>query len=112
MMRLVNISLAICLVALIGALYHIRYSAESEARSLRKLERQIALEHDRRRTLQAEWSSLNDPRRLQILSREYLSLDTVRATQIIDMRPRHTQTIPVVLPTDMPTELRGVDEPR
>lgn len=108
MMRWVNISLAAALVVLIAALYHIRYSAESEARAVRQLERQIAAEHDRQRTLQAEWASLNDPRRLQILSRQYLELDTLRATQVIDMRTPRSETIPVVLPTDA----GGADEPR
>lgn len=99
MMRLINLALVACLIMLIGVLYHVRYSAEGEARAVRKLERNIAVERDRQRTLRAEWSSLNDPRRLQILSRQYLDLDTVRATQIIDMRPRQVETITVGLPS-------------
>lgn len=98
MMRFINTALVVALIGMVGALYHIRYSAEAEARALRKLERQINAEYDRQRTLRAEWSSLNDPRRLQTLSRQYLKLDTLRPSQIIDARPRETQTIPVLLP--------------
>lgn len=108
MMRLINMGLAIALIGMIGVLYHIRYSAEAEARALRKLERQISAEYDRQRTLRAEWSSLNDPRRLQVLSRHYLQLDTLRPSQIIDARPRRTQTIPVLLPS----REEGAHEPR
>lgn len=110
MMRWINIALSVVLVVLVAALYHIRYSAEAEARALRQTERQIAAERDRMRTLQAEWSSLNDPRRLQLLSRRYLDLDRLRPSQVVDMRPRGTQTIPVLLtPEDA---AGGADEPR
>jgi len=108
MIRFINISLAIALVALIAALYHIRYSAEAEARTVKKLERQLAHEQDRRRTLQAEWASLNDPRRLQVLTRQYLSLDYLRASQVLDLRDDAPRTIPIVLTP----RAGGADEPQ
>ena len=80
-----------------AALYHIRYSAEAEAKALRDVQRIMAAEQDRRRTLQAEWASLNDPRRLQILSQQYLSLDYLRASQVLDLRDEATLSIPVLL---------------
>lgn len=108
MMRALNISLACALVALITGLYHIRYSAEAEAKSVKRLQQQIAVEQDRHRTLQAEWASLNDPRRLQLLTRQYLSLDYLRASQIVDLRDDAPHTIPVAL-----TPLTGgADEPQ
>jgi hypothetical protein len=39
MIRLLNISLGVLLIMCIAALYHIRYSAEAEARALRHVER-------------------------------------------------------------------------
>ena len=69
-----NISFSVALIIMIGALYHIRYSAEGEARAVKKMERAIAAEEDVQRTLRAEWSSLNDPRRLQDLARHYLEI--------------------------------------
>lgn len=108
MIRLVNISLAAALVMLIAALYHIRYSAEAEAKQVKKLERQMAQEDDRRRTLQAEWASLNDPRRLQKLTRQYLALDYMRASQVLDLRDDAPRSIPVFV-----TPIAGgVDEPQ
>jgi hypothetical protein len=97
MVRMLNITLAFAFVILVAALYHIRYSAEAEAKALRDMQRIMAVEQDRRRTLQAEWASLNDPRRLQILSRQYLSLDYLRASQVLDLRDETTFSIPVLM---------------
>ncbi len=97
MIRLVNTLCFICLVGLIVALYHIRYSAETEARALRRIEARIMAAKDRRDTLNAEWSSLNDPRRLQALSEQHLSLYNVEAHQIIDMRPDARRAMPVLM---------------
>ncbi len=108
MIKSVNIALAVSLVALIATLYHIRYSAEAEAQNVRQLERQLAHQKDRRRTLQAEWASLNDPRRLQLLSRQYLSLDYLRASQVLDLRDDTPRSIPIVL---TPVS-GGADEPQ
>lgn len=97
MVRILNIALTFAFVILVAALYHIRYSAEAEAKALRDMQRIMAVEQDRRRTLQAEWASLNDPRRLQILSRQYLSLDYLRASQVLDLRDQTTLSIPVLM---------------
>lgn len=97
MVRVLNIALIFVFVILVAALYHIRYSAEAEAKALRDMQRIMAAEQDRRRTLQAEWASLNDPRRLQILSQQYLSLDYLRASQVLDLRDETTLSIPVLL---------------
>ena len=56
----------------------------------------MAAEQDRRRP-RVEWASLNDPRRLQILSRQYLSLDYLRASQVLDLRDETTLSIPVLM---------------
>ena len=97
MVRILNITLVFVFIILMAALYHIRYSAEAEAKALRDTQRIMAAEQNRRRTLQAEWASLNDPRRLQILSRQYLSLDYLRASQVLDLRDDTTLSIPVLL---------------
>ena len=111
MIRWINISLCLLLVLCIAALYHIRYSAEAEARGVRQVEQKINRELDRQRTLRAEWSSLNDPRRLQLLSRHYFQLGHLRLSQVEDMRTQETQTIPVML---VPSNVNagGAHEPR
>ena len=102
MVKYLNIALAFIVVVLLAALYHIRYSAEAEAKALRDMQRIVAVEQDRRRTLEAEWASLNDPRRLQ-----YLALDYLRASQVLDLRDDRTLTIPVLM-----VPRGGPDEPR
>ena len=97
MMRWVNVMCFVAIIILIAALYHVRYSADSEIRALRHAERAILAEQDRQQTLQAEWSSLNDPRRLQDLADRYLSLDPLKAEQVIDLRPREIRPIQVLM---------------
>jgi len=97
MIRIINALCLVCIVALVAVLYHIRYSAEAEARQLRRIEAGIIAAQDRRDMLDAEWSSLNDPRRLQELSQRYLSLGGVDPGQIVDMRPSELSAVPVLL---------------
>ena len=85
MIRIFNIACFFVIVSLVTAVYHIRYSAEVEARKLHALERKITAAEDLRQTLAAEWSSLNDPRRLQVLVSQHLALSPLEAHQI--MRP-------------------------
>ena len=82
MLRAVNIVCGLVIVGLVAGLYHIRYSAEGAARDLDSLHRSIADERAVHRTLQAEWSSLNDPRRLQKLADLHLPLAPLAARQI------------------------------
>ena len=112
MVRWLNIALAFTAVIVVSALYHIRYSAEAEAKTLRDMQRILAVEQDRRRTLEAEWASLNDPRRLQSLTRQYLSLDYLRASQVLDLRDNRTLSIPVLMVPPLDDEIGGADEPR
>ena len=97
MIRWVNAIMAVVLIVLVAALYHIRYSAEAEIRALRQAERAIIAEADYRQTLQAEWSSLNDPRRLQALAERYLALAYLQAEQVIDLRPEEIRPITVLM---------------
>ena len=86
MVRFVNFLCFICLILTFAALYHIRNSAKEEARVLRQIERDIMDAENRRTTLHAEWSSLNNPRRLQQLAKQHLTLKTLEISQLIDMR--------------------------
>jgi len=83
MIRIFNIACFFVIVSLVAAVYHIRYSAEVEARKLHALERKITAAEDLRQTLAAEWSSLNDPRRLQVLVSQHLTLSPLEARQVM-----------------------------
>ena len=83
MSRIFNIVCFFVIVSLVAAVYHIRYSAEVETRKLHTLERKITAEEDLRQTLAAEWSSLTDPRRLQVLVSQHLTLSPLEAHQVV-----------------------------
>ena len=93
MIRIFNIACFFVIVSLVSAVYHIRYSAEVEARKLHALERKITAAEDLRQTLAAEWSSLNDPRRLQVLVSQHLTLSPLEAHQV--MLPIETTLTPI-----------------
>ncbi len=84
MIRLVNITLVLLSISLFGALYHIRYSADAEARSLQKLDFKYVDALREQQVLRAEWASLNDPARLQDLSQTYLGLVYASSNQLIE----------------------------
>ena len=97
MIRIVNIVCFLMIVSLLAAVYHVRYSAEVEARKLHALERKITAAKDMRQTLAAEWSSLNDPRRLQILASRHLTLSPFEAHQVMPLDALVPTSIPVKL---------------
>lgn len=86
MMRAINVLCLLSVITLLTALYHVRYSAEQQARSLEDLEAEIVKENQRTQTLRAEWSSLTDPARIQKLSRAHLGLDYASSDQLVAAR--------------------------
>jgi len=83
MIRVINMSLLVLGVSLLGALYHIRYSADAEVRHLQKLDFRFADAIREQQMLRAEWASLNDPARLQKLSEKHLGLVYASSDQMI-----------------------------
>ncbi len=70
-------------LALLGVgLFQVKYAVQAKERELRKVNRQIAADHDAMRVLEAEWSYLNDPVRLADLTRRHTDLTPVMASQI------------------------------
>ncbi|MDA9230214.1 hypothetical protein OAI46_03115 [Alphaproteobacteria bacterium] len=97
MIRLVNALCVLVIITLVTALYHVRYSAEAEMRAVQSVERSMGVERDTQKTLEAEWSSLNDPRRLQGLAKQHLKLDYLKAKQVLDLRPQEIRSISALL---------------
>jgi hypothetical protein len=97
MMRLVNTVCVLVIITLVTALYHVRYSAEAEMRAVQSVERSMQAARDTKKTLEAEWSSLNDPRRLQELAKQHLALGYLHADQVVDLRPQEIRPISVLL---------------
>lgn len=70
-------------LALLGVgLFQVKYAVQAKERELRKVNRQIAADHEAMRVLEAEWSYLNDPVRLADLTRRHTDLTPVMASQI------------------------------
>lgn len=75
-----------------GALFHVSYEVRALKGELASLDRQILADRDDVYVLRAEWSYLNQPARLEELSRRHLGLAAVTADQIgtlaaLPMRP-------------------------
>lgn len=84
MLRFITIFVMIMLCGVSAGLYHVKYSfnhMEGEGVALRL---KIAQEKESIRILEAEWSNLNRPGRLQKLSERYLDLAPVQVSQIVD----------------------------
>jgi len=84
MIRFMNLNtafLALTLVVAYGT-YHVKYDAQRAAKELKAIDRDIEAEHTRERVLQADWSLLNEPTRLQKLAARHLALAPVEAKQI------------------------------
>jgi hypothetical protein len=85
MLRTLNILLVAIMLIGAGVVYDFKYEAERASAKLAKIAHQIDVERDLTATLKAEWSLLNQPRRLQDLAtryRSYLELDPLDPTQI------------------------------
>jgi cell division protein FtsL len=84
MLRFITIFVMIMLCGVSAGLYHVKYSVDHMEREGETLKSTIAQEKESIRILQAEWSTLNRPSRLQKLSERYLDLVPVQVSQIVD----------------------------
>jgi len=85
MLRTINILLVVLMLAGAAVVYDFKYEAERATAKVAKINRKIDAERDAIATLKAEWSLLNQPKRLQDLSERYhsyLELDPLDPTQI------------------------------
>lgn len=85
MLRTLNIALIALMLGGAGVVYQLKYEAERAANKVSKVSRKIEQERDAIATLKAEWSLLNQPKRLQELVeryRSYLELDPLDPMQI------------------------------
>ena len=64
------------------SLYQVKYQVQDMERNLATMKRQIVRDRGEMQVLDAEWSFLNQPERLQDLSRRYLSLAPIRSSQM------------------------------
>ncbi len=103
MIKLANMNAMLILVALGIAFgnYLVKDRSERTAKRLAQIERAIAKEGIAMRTLDAEWSYLNEPSRLQKLAVRHLSLLQIKPSQIVDIH-RLSDRLPLVVNAGVP----------
>ena len=82
MIRLLNICVIVALVLAAADVYKIKFESTRQAQRVAKLRMEIRREHDTIATLRAEWAKLDNPGRIQSLTRRHLPLKPAEARQI------------------------------
>jgi hypothetical protein len=85
MLKTINVILVALMLGGAGFVYLMKYDSERAAGRIAKLQHDIVEKRQQITTLHAEWSLLNQPRRIQDLVekyRSYLELDTLDPTQV------------------------------
>ena len=87
MIRLMNMNVVFLAATVTVAFlnYHVKYDAQHKAQTLAKIERQITQEDEQIKILEAEWSHLNEPARLQALAERNLTLEPISAAQVVQL---------------------------
>jgi cell division protein FtsL len=74
------------LIVIVGfTLFQVKYEVMQQEETLARLNTQIAEGRERLRVLDAEWSYLTRPDRLNRLAAKYLDLQPMSAAQIVDL---------------------------
>lgn len=74
------------IVVVVGyAMFQVKYEVMQQEQTLASLNKQIADDREQIRVLDAEWSYLTRPSRLEQLAGRFLHLSSINATQIVDL---------------------------
>jgi hypothetical protein len=89
MIRTTDIALFTLMIAAAAGTYQIKAEANGKQNEIRRIERQIAVEEDTIDLLEADWSMLTQPERLQKLVEKHageLALQPIEARQVVSVR--------------------------
>jgi cell division protein FtsL len=98
-MRLLNLVVIAALVLAAAYVYKIKFDSTLQAERVAKLRQEIRRENDATAALRAEWSTLDNPDRIQALAKRHLDLKPVDATQF-DSLDRLPERPPDLVPPD------------
>lgn len=104
-MRIFNLMLAGCVVALAFVIYEQKYQSEALVVHVAELKQSIKSERDAVAVLRAEWSHLNRPKRIERLARKHLGLRPLKARQLLTARQYETIRQPA--PADVAARMLG-----
>jgi hypothetical protein len=80
-LRVLNFVVIGALVLAAAYVYRIKYEATAQAERLDKLRDELRHERDKIADLRAQWGELDDPARIEALTKRFLKLKPVEATQ-------------------------------
>ena len=95
-MRFLNLCVLMLLVAAAAYVYEIKFESTLRAERIAKMRGDIQRERDAIAALRAEWTTLENPARVQGLARRHLRLRPAEATQY-DSLDRLPERMPVVM---------------
>ena len=75
----------LCIAVVVG-LFAVKHRVQSLEDQLHTLNAEILLDRDATQVLEAEWSYLNQPARLEMLSRKLLGMETPSAEQLVTLK--------------------------
>jgi cell division protein FtsL len=100
MLKVLNAVLVITVLVAGYFLYDLEHATRGVEREIAKTERQLDEARESIKLLNAEWSSLTRPERIQKLAEQHLALEPTKATQFVsveELLTRVPETVPVKL---------------
>ena len=85
MIRVTTLLWVALLVIAGGTVMHVSYQVRQVERHLSQLNRDTRQEQDKLRILSAEWDTLNDPHRIDELSKRYLTLEPTPIARVVSL---------------------------
>jgi cell division protein FtsL len=107
MMRLINICVIAALVLAAADVYKIKFESTRQAQRVAKLRTEIRRERDSIAALRAEWAKLDNPARIQDLTRRHLSLKPAEVQQF-DRLDNLPERPPAIVPAAEPDPIGTV----
>ena len=85
MIRITTLLWVALLMVAGGTVMHVSYQVRQVERHLSQLNRDTRQEQDKLRILSAEWNTLNDPHRIDDLSKRYLTLEPTPIARVVSL---------------------------
>jgi len=107
MIRITTLLWVALLMVAGGTVMHVSYQVRQVERHLSQLNRDTRQEQDKLRILSAEWNTLNDPHRIDELSKRYLTLQPTPIARVVSL-----DQVPMKLSDDQIAKLAAATPPK
>ena len=85
MIKIINAGLVVCVLVAAFFIYSLEHSTRGLERDIAKLQNGITDQREAIKLLNAEWSNLSQPQRLQKLAQDNLKLQPEKAEQVVKL---------------------------